>query len=396
MKSRLLFFGYSCLFSVSSILSFPQTTLAQLRIGRTVQPGLEGYFLEYQQTGLPLNELMSVSSCSVGLGASCNKTGAVLQKIVKEYSGSSYRELLMKAAGGLENYQRFARLYSNPAAISLTPYSSFWRDNNQYILDNHEYAGINIFQAIDSAELNEITSQFKYSPLSLRNSDISPRQGLIQLKVSYGVTLMEEALKVPDINQKIAEESLNESEASFHQQQFQTAVLAIKGESTSEISKSLFFVLSNPYTQVPGVLNRPNLNISTDLTSIHGIALEGDEETILSNTEENAVAILTNSFEETSFGETSFGETSFGETIEGFSTSYYTLAGLGGMALLIILLADGDGNAVPKAIAVDNSSLKNENEEITALPVPEPNDTNAFFIIMGIFFCFDPKKAKEV
>ena len=386
MKSRLLFFWYSCLFSVSSILSFPQTTLAQLRIGRTVQPGLEGYFLEYQQTGLPLNELMSVSSCSVGLGASCNKTGAVLQKIVKEYSGSGYRELLMKAAGGVENYQRFARLYSNPAAISLTPYSSFWRDNNQYILDNHEYAGINFLQAIDSAELNEITSKFEYSPLSLRNSNISPRQGLIQLKVSYGVTLMEEALKIPDIDRKIAEESLNESEASFHQQQFQTAVLAIQGKSTSEISKSLFFVLSNPYTQVPGVLNRPNLNISTDLASIHGVTLEGDEETILSNTEENAVAILTNTFEENTFE----------ETIEGLSTSYYyTLAGLGGMAVLMILLADGDSNALPNAIAVDISSLENENEEITALPVPEPNDTNAFFIIMGIFFCFDPKKAKK-
>lgn len=59
MKSSFSSFLCSGLFSVVSILSFPQITLAKLRLGIGIQPGLEGYFLEYQQQGLPLDNVGS-------------------------------------------------------------------------------------------------------------------------------------------------------------------------------------------------------------------------------------------------------------------------------------------------------------------------------------------------
>lgn len=405
MKKRFSPLFYSCLFAFTSILSFPQLALAQLRLGTGVQPGLEGYFLEYQQRGLPLNELRGASGCAIGFGASCNKTGAILQKIVQKHSGLDYQQLLVKAAGGAENYQKFVQIYANQSAVPLVPYSSFWRDGNKYILDSHEYAGINTFNSAGYSGLNEITSKFHYSPISLRNEIINLRQGAIGLKVSYGVTLMEEALKVPNINQEIAEVSLNESEASFHQQHFQNAVWALNRESSGGLKNALFNVLSSPYTAVPAPLNRPNLQISNDITQVETIALEGDIQKIVAITEGRDETALSNSLD---------------EVIDTAATSGYAIAGLGGAALLLLLLSgeggsDGGGlvasidnivtpeqllseenvtpreNPSPPTIRGENQG-NNNNGGVDVLEIPEPSNQNSFFFLLFILFLFSRKK----
>lgn len=409
MKTRFSPFFYSCLFAFTSMLSFPKLALAQLRLGTGVQPGLEGYFLEYQQRGLPLNELRGASGCSVGFGASCNKTGAVLQKIVQENSGLDYQKLLVRAAGGAENYQKFVQLYSNQSAVPLVPYSSFWRDGNKYILDSHEYAGINTFDNAGYSGLNEITSKFHYAPISLRNEIINLRQAAIQLKIAYGKTLMEEALKVPNINQKIAKVSLNESEANFHQQHFQNAVWALNRESSGGLKNALFNVLSSPYTAVPAPLNRPNLQIANDITQVETIALEGSIQKIAPIAEGGSAAVLGNSLD---------------EVIDTAATSGYTIAGLGGAALLLLLLSSGGGsdggsliastgnntvtpaqflpednvtpseNPSPPAIGGENQGNNNNNNNggVDALEIPEPSAQNSFFFLLFILFLFSRKK----
>ena len=413
MKKRFSPLLYSCLFAVTSILSFPKITLAQLRLGTGVQPGLEGHFLEYQQKGLPLNKLRGVSGCSVGFGAGCNKTGTILQKIVKEHSGLGYQELLVKAAGGAKNYQRFAQLYSNPSAVSLMPYSSFWRDGNKYILDNHEYAGIGTLTGatdVESSSLNEIASKFMYAPATWGNKNLTLRQGLVGLKTSYGLALIEEALKVPNINQKIAEVSLNKSEASFHQQQLQNAASALNSKSSQQLTNALFSVLSSPYTEVTAILNRPNLEIAEAISKIHGIALEGEVESIWAIKAEGKETFLT---------------MSFNEVMAGTATSVYGIAGIGGVAFIVLLLSGGgsgsDGNSsvvaplgnilalsddnliasaqffpgdnIISAIPVIKVKTQADNiESVDTLAIPEPSGLKTFFLLSFLFFSFNRKK----
>ena len=407
MKKRFSSLLYSCLFTVTGILSFPKLTLAQLRLGTGVQPGLEGYLLEYQQRRLPLDKLSGASGCSAGFGASCNKTGAILQKIVREYSGLDYPELLAKAAGGAENYQKFARLYSNPSAVSLMPYSSFWRKGNEYVLDSYKNTGIGTLNTVETSSLREIASNFKFAPATWGNDNISLRQGIVGLKTSYGLILVEEALKIPEIEQKIAAASLNESEASFHQQQFQNAVSALYSNSPTQLTNSLFYLLSNPYTDVVASLNRPDLSISTELTKIEGIALKGEVENIVAIIGEGSETILTASIE---------------EVIKGSATSAYTIAGVGGVALLI-LLASGDGSSGDSSAVISDIPAPSEdtitlssafppnvtlaaNPPISLIPeenradnnvqntleLPEPSFTNTFLLFSSIFLLLNRKK----
>ena len=408
MKKRFSPLLYSCVFAFTSIFSFPKVTLAQLRLGIGVQPGLEGYFLEYQQRGLPLNELRGASTCSVGFGAACGKTGAILQKVVEKNSGLSHQELLFKAAGGKENYQRFVRLFSNSSAVPLIPYSSFWRDGNQYILDSHENTGIGIVTGRDNSGLGEVASQFKYAPTTWGNSNLTLRQGLVGLKTSYGLALMEEALKIPNINQKIAEESLNESEASFHQQHFQSAVSALNSGSSGEIQNALFNVLSNPYTKVAAPLNRPNLKISTDITAVDGIALSGEVESLVANAGEGGATFLYDSFD---------------EVVEDSNMPLSALAGVGGVAIIAFLLVGGGGDSggsngdsvlesTDEIVATDNNvfvppevtgnvpiadnppttTITPESQTSSATEVPEPSNTITFFFLSLIFFLFNRRK----
>ena len=414
MKKRFPSLLYSCLFTVTTILSFPKVTLAQLRLGTGVPQGLEGYLLEYQERGLPLNELSSASGCSAGFGASCNKTGAILQKIIEENSGLSYQKLLTKAAGGTSNYRRFVRLYSNPSAVPLIPYSSFWHKGNEYVLDSYKNTGIGSFDEGEFSSLKEITSKFKYAPATWGNDNISLRQSLVGLKTSYGLTLIEEALKIPDINQKIAEVSLNESEASFHQRQFQTAASTLNYHSPEQLTNAIFYLLSNPYTEVEAPLNRPNLHIAEDIAQVHGITLEGKVENIFAITGEGTEAFL---------------PTSFDEIMEDAAPSAYALMGVGGVALIILLATGGDvsnGNESLVASVGDILTLGNDNkiapdsflpedkgtsgkkpttsgiigenqldnqiEEVNATEVPEPSNKNALFILLSVFFLFNRKK----
>ena len=391
IKKRFSPIFYSFLFAAASITCLPKITLAQLRLGTGIQPGLEGYFLEYQQRGLPLERIRGINNCSVGFGASCNKTGAILQQIVKEYSGLSYQDLVVKSAGGQANYQRFIQLYSNPSAVKIIPYSSFWRDPEDSILDSYKNSGIGILSDTKSSGLYEIVRQFKYAPVIGDSTEISLRQGLVGLKTSYGLTLIEEASKVPGVNQKIAELSLSNSEASFHQNQFQQAVTALNNQSFEQFNNALFYVISNPYTEDNAPLNRPNLQIAQNLAGIEGITLAGETETILGVTGEGMETFLINDF---------------GEIIEGAnSTPFYAIAGIGGITLLILQLTgatgDSEGN---NAVSSDDNLFDpidipiggGENQVITpgeevALEVPEPSNMTTFLLLSGIFLLLGKK-----
>lgn len=392
MKSRFSSFLCSGLFSVVSILSFPQITLAQLRLGIGIQPGLEGYFLEYQQQGLPLDELRGISACSVGLGASCNKTGAMLQQIVRKHLGLDYRQLLMKAAGGQENYQKFTQFYRYPSAVSATPYSSFWRDGNKYILDSYEYSGIGKVDDLDASTINEVTSKFKHSSIFWKNEVVTPRQGLVELKTAYGLTLVEEALKVPKIEQKIAEASLNEDEAGYHQQNFNDAVSALSNNYSENKKNAVFRLLSSPYTVIKAPLNRPHLNISEEIAAVEGISLEGKEaikEPIISLIEQ---------------GDEVFVFSYFDEIIENAgSTPLYALAGIGGISLMLLLLEDNVGSIDDSVIVasqflleepslVTDTIANSPDEEATISKIPEPSAIKTLFLFLGIIFWLKRKK----
>ena len=388
---------YSFIFALISIISLPKLTLAQLRFGTGIQPGLEGYFLEYQQRGLPLEQLRSISECSVGLGASCNKTAAILQQIVERHSGLTHQDLLIKAAGGQANYQRFSQFYPNSSAIPNTPHSSFWLDRDNSILDSYENSGIGTLSNTRFSSLHEIVSQFKYAPVTWDDYNLSLRQGLVGLKTSYGLTLIEEAIRVPDINQKIADFSANDAEAAFHQGQFRNTISALNSQYYPGFDRSLFSLLSNPYTDDLVHLNRPNLSISDSVNRVEGITLEGEERTIfIAITGEGNEILLPDSLGVAS------------ETIN--PTPIYVVAGIGGLTFLLLALTgvgddpDSSDNSFPDSkipivdnffipiIEVENQGINTQGED--TLEIPEPANYTGILILSSIILLFSRKKIK--
>ena len=136
LKTKKRYFFSTIALCVSSLLSQSNMALAQLRIGRGIQPGLEGHFLEYQIQQQPLERIRGFTGCSVGVGVGCNKTASLLQQIVTNHSGKSYQDILLQAAGGRENYLRFSRYYPQARSLDSIPLNSFWINNGDYILED--------------------------------------------------------------------------------------------------------------------------------------------------------------------------------------------------------------------------------------------------------------------
>lgn len=342
-KKRYLFSTIALCFS--SLLSQSNIALAQLRLGRGIQPGLERHLLEYQSQQQPLEKMRGLSGCSIGIGVGCNKTASLLQKIVTESSGKTYQDILLQAAGGQSNYSRFARHYPQNVDLSFIPLNSFWINGGDYILDSHQYSGIGDLERIPESGFRQIVSQFRYSPVTQGRNNLNLQQGLIGLKTAYGKTLLEEARKIPNIEQKIAASGLDTAETNFHLQQFLNSVEAIETGNQQQLNHSLYRLLSNPYTSEPSNLNRPSLGISSSLDRQIGVGLEGDEYISSLVAGEASETVIFNSSEVTIYADSSNGGSS------GNNTPLYVAAGVGSVTLLVLLLTNLDESSGSNAFA---------------------------------------------
>jgi hypothetical protein len=390
-QKKYLFPFFSALFfTLAIVISWAELAVAQLRLGSGVQPGLEGYIVESQLQGLPLNKIRGINGCSVGFGVSCNKTAAILQQIIQEFSGRTYDDLLIQAVGGLDNYKEFIQFYpQSTALIPSMPLNSFWVNGDRLILDSYQNSGIEILSPKSIPNLHEIVSRFRYAPVTWDYDSLNLRQGLIGLKTAYGMTLVEEALKIPEIEDKIATFGLNETETAFHLKQFRQAVAALNSNSTPNINFSLFQVLSNPYTNIPAEFNRPFLNISQNSDWFNGIVLEGEEQAI-SNWlpgEGNEIVLLDSP-------NLVFNSINL--------TPVYVVSGISGFTFLTLLLIDdldsNSSNSLPRSHRVPDilvPPIANSPNPTINLPIkgssriPEPSNIPGIIVvaIVGLIFC---------
>jgi hypothetical protein len=381
-KKYISSFFYALLFAIANVISWANVAVAQLRLGSGVQPGLESYILEYQLRGLPLNKVRGINSCSVGFGVSCNKTGAILQQIVEQYSGRTYDDLLVEAAGGINNYRQFLQFYSrlSDSVTSSMPFNSFWLNGNPLILDSYENSGIGKLSSNSVPNLHEIISRFNYAPVIWGRHSLNLRQGLIGLKTAYGFTLVKEALKIPNIEAKIATFGLNESETAFHIQQFHQAVISLNSNNAQTINLALFEILSNPYTDVAAEQNRPPLRIKEDPDWLQGVILEGEEEAISSWFGGEGSEIALQSSPDIVFDNSDL-------------TPVYVIGGIGGFTLLVLLLiGDSDsGKSTSRQVVVvpipNTPSPTPKPRDI--LKIPESNNIGGLIVltILGLIFC---------
>lgn len=365
-KTKKSYFLSSVALCIGSILSQSTVALAQLRLGRGIETGLEGHLIEYQIQQKPLSRMRSVDSCSVGVGVGCNKTASLLQKIITESSGKTYQDLLLQAAGGKDNYSRFATYYPQNANIDYMPLNSFWREGGEYVLDSHQHSGIGNLNEVATLGFYQAVRQFQYAPVANNQSSLNLRQGLIALKTAYGKTLIEEASKIPNIEQKIAASSLSQQEINFHLQQYINGVEAIESGNQQQLDRSLYEVLSNPYTSEPGVLNRPPLGISDSLDQKIGVGLTADEYI--------ASVVGGESSETVIFGspDVSFiAESGSGSVID---NPLYVAMGLGGVTLLALLLDSSDGGSGSNVAAISSSSDNSDDSQDESDNTQEENN----------------------
>ena len=187
--------------------------------------------------------------------------------------------------------------------------------------------------------------------------------------------------------------SLNEDEASYHHQNFNNAVSALSSNYSENTRSAVFRLLSRPYTVIEAPLNRPHLNISEEIAVVESIALEGNEAI-----KEPMVSLMEQ-------GDRVFVLSSFDEIIkDDGSASLYALAGMGGIALMLLLLEDNVGSNDDSVIVASQSLLEEQigvtdtvtnspDEEATKSKIPEPSAINTFFLFLGITFWLKRKKA---
>ncbi|MDR9900464.1 hypothetical protein G7B40_038845 [Aetokthonos hydrillicola Thurmond2011] len=322
--------------SFAAVLTVSQSAFAQLNVGRYgVQPGLESEYLQYQMSGRDLSQMRGIGGCTVGFGLACNKTGSILHQLLESNNKATYQQLLIRAAGGLDNFQNFASFYGNNPNVSLIPYASFWQNDSPSIMDGYRYVlGSPVGQSpVDGLGL--VTKNFYWSPISEGGSALSPRSGLLDLKYSFGRLLLEEVAKIPNIEQQIQALNLPPQMTNYYLSTLSTGLRALDSGNSQQIQQSILHVLSAPYSPSGGEFHRPTIGVPREFDQLYGQGLPGDEivgaAPVLLDPE---VAILD-------------FPTTIGET---FSTPDVTggrfpgwLFGLGGAGLLALLLLAGGG-----------------------------------------------------
>ncbi|MDF5721645.1 MAG: hypothetical protein PUP91_14425 [Rhizonema sp. PD37] len=323
----------------TAMMTVCQSASAQLNVGRYgIQPGLESEYLQYQLSGRNVSQIRGISSCSIGFGLSCDKTGAVLQQLVESNNGANYHNLLIQAAGGNTNFNNFASFYGNNPNLSSVPYASFWQQDSPSIVDGYRYLLGNSLSSTPVEGVGLVTKNFYWSPLSGGNNSLSLRNGLLDLKYSYGRLLLEEAAKIPNIQQQIQSLGLAPDVTKYYLNNLSNGLQALNGSNEAQLKDSILKLLSFPYSPNGGEYGRPNLGIPKDFDHIVGAPLPGDSFAGTSPVllEPDAIALDGPSIPA---GDVFVQPASGG----GFPTGW--LLGGGALALLLFLLLNGGGSS---------------------------------------------------
>lgn len=247
--------------SLATVVNTSQSASAELNVGKYgIQQGLEHNYLQYQISGRSLSQIRGISGCIVGFGAACNKAGAVFQKLVESNGGPTQEQLLMKAAGGEENYQNFANFYGNNPNLNQIPYASFWQNDNADIVDGYRYLLGQTVNQTPQEGLGQVTNNFYWAPQGNENS-LDPRNGLLDLKYSYGRLLLEEVAKIPDAQQQIQSLGLAPELTKFYSQKLSNSMRVLKSGNEESLKETILKDLSMPYSPDGAEIGRPNLGI---------------------------------------------------------------------------------------------------------------------------------------
>ncbi|MDB9375842.1 hypothetical protein [Nodularia sphaerocarpa] len=237
------------------MLTICESATAQLRVNenRSIPKGQESEFLNFQrQNNQNMRQMRIMPDCSVGSGLGCNKTGTVVERIINQSNGTNYQDMLMRAAGGQDNYNKFAAFYGNNPQIPNIPYASFWKNEDPSILDGSRYVLGEPVSRNPLSGLKSVTNNFAWSPSS-RAREISPRDGLLNLKYAYGRVLFEEAAKIPNLEQQIKSLNLPPEMTKFYVDNISQGIRNLKTGNESGLRQSVLRVLSFPHS--PGVTN---------------------------------------------------------------------------------------------------------------------------------------------
>ncbi|MBG1257696.1 hypothetical protein F8S20_00200 [Nostoc sp. BAE] len=336
--------------SVAVVLTTCQATFAQLNIGRYgIQQGLEYEYLQYQINNQNLSQMRVIPGCDVGFGLTCNKTGSVIQRLLDSNEGTSYQNLLIRAAGGEKNFQNFASFYGNNANLSEVPYASFWRNQSPAIMDSSQYllgepVGRNPVEG-----LGLVTNQFYWSPHSETNNSVSLRNGLIDLKLSYGRLLFEEASKIPNIKEEIQSLGLSPEMTNFYLNKISTGLDALSSGNPNQLQQRIFEVLSFPYSEDGGELGRPINAIPQEFSQLLGEDIPGD--ILLSD---NPLA-LDGEAMSLDTSPASMGDVLVQDSPDSFPL--WPIFGIGGLALILLLLLNGDSSSAQASVSSGNAPL---------------------------------------
>ncbi len=262
--------------SVAVGISVCESASAQLNVGRYgIQRGLESEYLQYQIKNPNLSQMRVIPACNVGFGLSCNKTGSVIQQLLELNGGPSYQDLLMRAAGGPQNFQNFAGFYNNNPNVSQAPFASFWRKDSPAIMDGYQYVMGQNFGRAPVEGLGLVTKNFYWTPYSPAGDSLSLRNGLLNLKLSYGRLLYEEASKISDLEQKIQSMNLPPDMTKFYLNNLSRGLDALGSGDKNQLQTRIFELLSFPYSEDGGELGRPNNGIPQELSQLSGEDIPG-------------------------------------------------------------------------------------------------------------------------
>ncbi|MDZ8085899.1 MAG: hypothetical protein RMY16_10085 [Nostoc sp. DedQUE12b] len=333
--------------SVAVVLTTCQSAFAQLNVGRYgIQQGLESEYLQYQLNNQNLSRMRVIPGCDVGFGLTCNKTGSVIQRLVELNNGTSYQNLLIRAAGGERNFQNFASFYGNNPNLSAVPYASFWRNASPAIMDGSQYLLGQPYGRNPVEGLGLVTKQFYWAPYSGVNDSVSLRSGLLDLKLSYGRLLFEEASKISNIQEQIQSLGLSPEMTNFYLDKISTGLDALSAGDQNQLQQKIFEVLSFPYSEDGGELGRPNNAIPAEFNQLLGEDIAGD--TLLSD---NPLALD---------GETIAFDAFPGSTgdvlVPDSSNSFplWPIIGVGGLGLILFLLLSGDSSSAQPSTPVSS------------------------------------------
>ncbi|MBD2449313.1 hypothetical protein H6G76_19545 [Nostoc sp. FACHB-152] len=260
--------------SLAVVVSVSQSANAQLNVGnRKIQRGLEREYLQYQLRQRNLNDMLVIPRCDIGMGTGCNKTGTVLQQLLTNNGGPSYYDLAIRAAGGKSNFNAFATYYGNNPRLIEIPYASFWKAQSPRFLDGYQYVLGQSVSKTPVLGLGTVTKNFAWSPISRSDNSLSPRQGLLDFKYSFGHELLREASKIPNLEQQIRDLNLPPEMTQFYLNNLSQGLNALQTGNTQALQQSILEIVSFPYSPNytnTGSYGRTPIDIPTVFNALEG------------------------------------------------------------------------------------------------------------------------------